>query len=657
MANEPAEPQIHANSIIRLFTVIAILLPLLVSAQDQLTTRSKKAAEAYHRAEKTYAIEDFDETKKLLQQAINIDKKFTEAYLLLGELSAHIKNYHSAIDYYNTAIQLDSSFFKPVYNLLGESYYLVGDYKNAAKCFKTTSRIIAPENAANKMAQFWLKKSELADSLVKKPVARQLKSDLENFNTINDEYINGIRFDNKSFLLTQKARTKANSGGMMKEEFFIVGTEGELFTKQNHFNFLESYGNYGAAFMTADGAKLYFAACGWGDGNGSCDIYIIKRESDTIWSQPLPVPGKVNTSYWESQAALSADETEMYFASNRPGGYGGSDIYKSVKLGDGSWSAAFNLGPEVNTQGDEMSPFIHADGKSLYFSSNGHAFSMGGRDIYFSKADETGRWTKPVNVGYPVNTFANEMNLVVSADATMVFVTSDRGGDSTGFDILMFEPLKQEVFPQAVDYMQVVVLDKISSQRITAAFDLSSSNSETTIQHGETDFNGSFFIALKPSVEYKLQLEKPGYLLYSDLISIEKEALNNKVVHIATLEPLVINKQLVLENVLFETGESVIQPSSFAELNNLAGFLSQNQQYSIEISGHTDAVGSDKENLVLSEERAQAVGLFLQHKGIAANRITTKGYGAAKAVADNETEEGRKQNRRTEIKIIDKNRR
>ena len=654
MANEPAEPQIHANSLIKLFAVVAFLLPLLLSAQDQLTTGSKKAAAAYHKAEKAYALEDFDESKQLLHQAVSIDEKFIEAYLLLGEISAHTKKYQSAVNYYNTAIQIDSNFFKPVYNLLGESYYLVGDYQKAAQCFRTTSRLFPPANAANILAQRWLRKSELADSLVKQPVARQLKSGLDAFNTAGDEYINGIKFDNKTYLLTHKDRNKATSEGMMKEEFYIVGIEGEVYTKQDQFNYLESYGNYGAAAMTADGSKLYFAACGWSEGNGSCDICLVWRENDTVWSQPRQLPGKVNTSYWESQAALSADEKEMYFASNRPGGYGGSDIYKSVKLGDGSWSAGINLGPEINSQGDEMSPFIHADGKSLYFSSNGQAFSMGGRDIYFSRADETGRWTSPVNVGYPVNTFANEMNIVISADARMVFLTSDRGGDSTGFDILAFEPLKQEVFPQSVHYMQVVVLDKASSQRITAAFMLYESDTETTIQHGETDFNGTFFIALKPSVEYKLQLEKPGYLLYSEQLSIGEDVSNENSVHMATLEPLVLNKQVVSNNVLFETGKSTLRPSSFTELSNLAVFLTQNQQYRIEISGHTDAVGTDKDNLVLSEQRAKAVMLFLQEKGVAAARITTKGYGATKAVAGNETEEGRKLNRRTEIKIIDK---
>jgi outer membrane protein OmpA-like peptidoglycan-associated protein len=303
--------------------------------------------------------------------------------------------------------------------------------------------------------------------------------------------------------------------------------------------------------------------------------------------EPKNCGPKVNTKYWESQPSISSDGKTIYFTSNRPGGQGGMDIWKTEMISEGVFSDPVNLGDVVNTPFDEISPFIHFDQKTLYFSSDGH-LGMGGRDLFYAKMQPNGTWNTPVNLGYPINSYKDESGIFINAQGSVAYFASNRPGGFGGLDIYCFE-LEESLRPEPVLFAvkDVDIEDNISI--IEVVFD--------TIKIGD------FF---------------------------------------------------VLPNIFFEFAQSSLLPDSYSELNRLLDYLNKNETVKIEISGHTDNQGADTYNQKLSMERARAVYRYLIDNGIDSHRLLFKGYGAARPLAPNDTEENRAKNRRTEVLILER---
>jgi len=378
---------------------------------------------------------------------------------------------------------------------------------------------------------------------------------------------------------------------------------------------------------------------------------VSRRVGDT-WGRPFNLFGPINTRAWESQPSIAPDGRTLYFASNRPGGYGGQDIWMSVLQDDGMWSEPINLGDSINTGGNEGSPFIHYDNQTLYFVSDGHP-GLGGMDIFYSRRKPDGTWGRPVNLGYPINSHKNEISFYVNSTGDMAYISSDRPGGKGGQDLYVFE-LYREARPLAVSYLQGRLFDAGSHLPLDARFEIINLRTGQVVARAESDMvSGDFLVSLPSDGSYALNISRDGYLFHSE--HFELGSIANQIQPKAIDIPLAEIKQgesIVLRNIFFETNEFHLRPESTQELERLVRMMRENPSIRIEISGHTDNVGTESLNQRLSENRAKAVYDFLVSRGISSNRLKFAGYGMSKPIAPNDTEEGRAQNRRTEIQIL-----
>ncbi|MGE5425237.1 MAG: OmpA family protein, partial [Syntrophothermus sp.] len=414
---------------------------------------------------------------------------------------------------------------------------------------------------------------------------------------------------------------------------------------------INTSGNEGAIFISPDGTYLFFAACNREDGFGSCDIYGARKEGDH-WSIPQNLGPVVNTPSWDSQPSFSSDGKTLYFASKRPGGKGSSDIWKTELQPDGSWTPPVNLGDSINTNLEEMAPFIHPDDQTLYFSSKGHQ-GLGGMDLFYSRKDVNGNWGKPKNLGYPINSYSDEITLVVKPSGDIAYISSDKLGGKGKQDIYSF-PLYQEAQPHQATYFKGVVFDKKTKERLQAVFELIDIASGKTVTKSVSDpMTGEFLLSLPTGRDYALNVSKPDYLFYSDNFSLSGYNSQAKpYIRDIPLQRIQVGEKVVLRNIFFDTDKFTLKTESVIELDKLVTLLKANPALKIEISGHTDNQGGAGYNLTLSKNRAKAVYDYLISKGINTERLTYQGYGMTQPVDVNTTEEGRANNRRTEFKVM-----
>jgi outer membrane protein OmpA-like peptidoglycan-associated protein/Tol biopolymer transport system component len=475
----------------------------------------------------------------------------------------------------------------------------------------------------------------------------------DSINTQYDEYFPVITLDGNSIIITRRY-LRPEPIPHLEEDFFISTRDSNgIFGKTLRIpEPINSNLNEGAQSLSADGRYMFFSLCEErGEiGYGSCDIWC-SRFTNGKWNQPFNLGYPVNTKYWESQPSFSSDGRTLYFCSNRPDGYGTSDIWKTTIKDDGTWSEPENLGSTINTSGMENSPFIHADQKTLYFSSNGHA-GLGGMDIFVARIDEDGKFEKPVNLGFPINTYADEKTLSVNRTGDTAYFASDKLNGLGGDDIYGFA-LYEKARPQVVSYMKGRVLHAETLEPLEAHFELI--NIETGVQKVESysdSKSGGFIVALPVNEQFALNVSKDGYLFYSEHIALTEQNSNEPLKKDVLLSPLKSGEKIILNNVFFAIDKAYLRTESFVELDKLALLLEKNPALHIEVSGHTDNTGSAARNQTLSEQRAAGVVTYLIGKGIAPERMTSVGYGSSKPVASNDTEETRAQNRRTEIKIL-----
>jgi outer membrane protein OmpA-like peptidoglycan-associated protein len=394
---------------------------------------------------------------------------------------------------------------------------------------------------------------------------------------------------------------------------------------------------------------MYFAACDRNDGHGRCDIYYSTYDG-TRWSPGINAGSPVNTTYWESQPSISPNGKMLFFVSNRPGGIGGMDIWYSVRGTDGKWGRPVNPGKIINTAGDEFSPFIYFNGKTLYFSSNGRE-SFGGHDIYYTSLNRDSTWTVPVNLGPAVNTPADETGLVIESSGKRAFFSSIRERNK-GKDIYYID-LPGSVQPEPVSYFKGRVIDKATGAPLTARYELTDLTNRTEVISSVTDNMGGFFVCLPSGYSYGLNVTAGGYMIFSENFDFE-EGYTSSEPYMKTIALNRVRKGefMRMYNVFYDTDSWELLESSIPELEQLLEFLNVNSTVVVEVGGHTDSDGTDEHNQVLSEKRAGSVRSFLIKRGIKPERIFSHGYGETSPVADNITPAGKRLNRRTEITIL-----
>ncbi|RZL63267.1 MAG: hypothetical protein EOO93_07965 [Pedobacter sp.] len=624
---------------------LLIFLCLIVFSASAQNSLNKKAQESFEDAQQYLRQNIYDEGIKFLDAAVKLDPKFQMAYIQLGDIYRRQKNHVEAKKNYRKAITSATTIDPRIYYVLGESELLSGDYAEAKANFLLFQQknIGADEEFINKTKKYLLD-CDFAINAIKSPAKYEPINMGFYINSENRDYFPALTADGQTIIFSRVVNGN--------EDFYTSTKNGKdwqpakpLSNKINTPNY-----NEGAQSISPDGKYLFFTGCNRPDGLGRCDIYVSRKEG-LEWGKAINLGKTINSEYWESQPSISPDGSTLYFVSNRPGGIGSYDIWKSYLSDEGQWTTPVNLGVKINTPYDENTPFIHADGKTLYFASNGWP-GFGDKDIFYSRLSANGEFTTPTNLGYPINTFNEEVGLIVTADGTEgLFSSNIKNGGFGDLDIYHFK-LPENVKPLPITYVKGIVKDKDTKELLSAnvlVIDLASGN--PVFNDYTSKETGDFMAVMPIGSKYSFNVDADGYLFNSQHFELEKLVGNKPFEFEILLEKIKVGSKVTLQNIFFDTNKFELLPTSKVELDILVELLKNNANAEIEIQGYTDNVGEEKLNQKLSENRAKAVYDFLLNNGIDKRRLTFKGFGETNPKADNNTEEGRKQNRRTEFII------
>ncbi|MBN1952255.1 MAG: PD40 domain-containing protein [Bacteroidales bacterium] len=638
----------------RFFLLFILLLSAVhLEAQTDYRTESQRAIKFYQLGRTHYGREDFLHAEEYLKEAINIDSSFQEPYLVLAEVYWDQQRFNEAIAYYKMGLGLDPSFYPRGYLNLGRLQNRMSAYEDAVGSLQTYMKL-APENAEGmSMARKSLKTARFGVQAIKNPVEFEPHPLGPNVNTTMDEYWPSLSADEQMLVITRRVGYyNVAMGSGVQEDFYFSRLDSAGWDKmQSVGSPLNTPDNEGAQTISADGTLMVYTVCNRpGEVIGRCDLFFTELV-DGKWSNPQNMGEPINTTLREKQPSLSADGRTLYFASDRRGTIGKLDIWVCRRNDDGSWSEPVNLGDSINTPGDEQSPFIHQDNKTLYFSSDTHV-GMGGFDLFISRMNQEGRFLDIQNLGYPINTPGDEFGLIVNAKGDVAYYASGRNKNQ-GLDIYQFT-LYEEARPREVSYLKGKVFDEESLRRLKAEFELYNLETGELVNRSySNERSGEFLLCIPTNEDYMLNVQKNGYLFYSDNFALKGVYhLDQPFLKDIPLKPIKEGVTIILKNIFYEVDSYALKTESQHELNKVVSFLEKNPDLHIEISGHTDNTGTMEHNLTLSENRAKAVIEYLTVKGIASDRLSYKGYGFSKPVDTNNTQEGRANNRRTELKIL-----
>lgn len=632
---------------------LIVIQTFVLYGQGEPHTTSRKALKHYNQGKQYYNFLDYRKAVAELKEAVKTDNGFIEAHLMLAEVCVDLKDYPVAISSYKQAVAIDPGFFPNALYNLAHIEHLSGIYNDAKDHYQAFLDQGMGSKKRIVFAGKGIESCEFALEAIRHPVPFKPVNLGENVNSDYDEYWPSLTADEKTLVFTVLVTGEKKhdlSAVSRHEDFYVSKYENGSWAKRENLGPpLNTSQNEGAQSLLVDGKYMFFTACNRKDGHGSCDIYFSAKLQNR-WSVASNIGAPVNTKYWESQPCLSADGNTLYFTSNRPGGKGKMDIWKSSWNDKGNWNKPVNLGDTVNTSGDEMSPYIHPDNQTLYFSSDGH-IGMGGFDLFLVKKHGDGSWCQPENLGYPINTHGDEIGLIVNAKGNKAYFSSDRLSES-GKDIYEFE-LYKKARPQPVSYMTGKVFDIETGKPLIAKFELIDLKSADIVMKAFSGKDGNFLVCIPTNKDYALNVSKEGFLFFSEHFALSgvHEAANPYHRDVP-LSPIFAGRKVVLRNVFFEYNSFRLRDESRVELNKLVEFLSLNSVVIMEIGGHTDNVGDDAYNRTLSENRAEAVYKYLIENQIDKNRLSYKGYGMSQPINDNSTPEGRARNRRTEMKVI-----
>ncbi len=564
--------------------------------------------------------------------------------------------------YLNQALNVDPTvdFMAPVGLYLASKS--LNDFDGAMKWLDYTLAKFPLNSKQQDIINDWKKEVSVEREQVNAGKALLLKP--ENVKVVNlgpdingaeEDYFPSVTADESMLLFT--SRRSGSTGGLGKdgkydEDLWYCKKKenGSWDSPKNFGTPVNIKNNNGIASFTGDGQYVVCARCNEPDGQGSCDIYGATLVGN-MWNAPVNLGSVINSKEWDAQVSISADGKLLVWASTREGGKGNQDIWISRKKENGEWSEPKNLGAPVNTSGNEYSPFLHPDGKTLYFSSNNLSPRIGGLDVYKTTLNEDGTCTQPENLGFPVNTEKNDMYFVLTPSGLKGYLASDRKGGFGGEDIYEIV-YPEEKRSKLVTFVGNVLSDE-TKEALEANIKIEDLDSAKLVgEYISNSASGKFVVILTPGHNYSLTVSKNGYLFYSENFNLPDSNEFKEVRKEVYLQKIKEGKKIVLNNIFFETGKSELTETSKLEIQKLYELLNQNPLIKVEISGHTDNVGNDNSNMKLSQDRAAVVVGVLVGKGIPSNRLVAKGYGKTQPIALNDTDENRQLNRRTEFKIL-----
>jgi outer membrane protein OmpA-like peptidoglycan-associated protein len=618
-------------------------------AVAQSKSAIKKAQQS---TEKGFAKLELDETIAAMQffkEAIRIDSNQARAHAGLALTYSDLKQHAAAVESFRKAKQLDPDAMEPFIPSFAEELAGIGAFQEALGLIDSLSRSPAAQSpGAKKFLEKIRDRYLFAVNYQAKIYDSTYRFDPKNLgpevNTKHPEYLPSLTIDGKQLAFTRNLDTR-------NEDFFVTeGNNNQPWQTATPLpGDVNTPMNEGAMHISQDGEWMVFTACSRPDGYGECDIYISFR-TETGWTPGKNMGGRINTAFWESQPCLSPDKRSLYFVSRRPGGIGGIDLYVSHLSSTGRWGDPVNLGPNINTAGDEQCPFLHADNQTLYFTSVNWP-GYGNDDLFLSRKQPDGSWSKPENLGYPINTIDREGSLIIAADGITAYYASNRSDSYGNMDLYQFK-LPKHARSIPTFWVEGKVTDRKNGKPIPALLNLRDAESGKDVTTVQADVEGNYMVPLPAGRNYLLSIRQNGYFFHSEGFEMKKTTDATPQQLNVSLQPLSTDTAVILKHVYFRTNRAELADSSRAELITLVELLRENPNLVIEISGHTDNQGTASDNLSLSKRRAESVVHFLTDQGIPAERLQAKGYGATRPIAENNNVEGRAKNRRSEMKIL-----
>ncbi len=599
-------------------------------------------------------------TKNLKMAAIYVGNamKFQEdnvhAFYLTGEIAIREGNLYQTEAAWAKTLEICKDYKADLYYFLGIIYMENGKKTLAESCLETFLTKGNRERGYDKDAKSALNEMHLKENLTTNPVPFD-PHPVRQISTTADEYLAIISPDEEFCFFTrrQKKRDKyAGPGAEMRvvEEFTLAEKVDAQFSTGNALEspFNESF-NEGGASVTANNNELFFTVCKVDEkGYQNCDIYYCKKEYGS-WSSIVPLTEKVNKpDSWESQPSVSANGDVLYYTSNRAGGIGGLDLWSTKRLPNGEWEEPKNLGNVINTTKNEKSPFIHSDSQTLYFASDGLP-NLGGYDIFYSKFDEEAKaWTEPVNIGYPINTESDEIGLFVSLNGKKAYFNSNKLKGMGGWDLYEFD-LYEAARPEKVALLKGVLVDE--NQEVVRDVELEVKNLKTKeitkVSVDQETGKYATVVRLKEEENIILKVNKKGTAFTSKFVDADDENGSGVIKTDLEVSPITVGKEYRLNDITFPSNSYELNESARQIIDEFMLFLADYPSVKIDIQGHTDDVGHDHDNLVLSQNRARVVYEYIVAHGIAASRLNNHGYGEERPIEPNTTEAGRAKNRRT----------
>ena len=450
-----------------------------------------------------------------------------------------------------------------------------------------------------------------------------------------------------SLMIFSSKRKRRGLTGVVDEDLYTTHKEGVSWSDAEPLpKPINSPNNEGSACLSKDGRTIFFARCECSTCRGNCDLYTATRGADGKWSTPKSLGNLVNSPAWDSQPTLSQNEDTLYFASDRLGGFGLSDIYFTHKLRNGQWSPAENMGPVINTRENEVSPFYHPLYHVLYFSSRGQLLNFGDFDIY-KTYKVAGRWQEPKNIGPLVNGKGSEYYFTIDRDSKNLYYARSEAQELNNLDLYSF-PLPMEAQPLATTRVEGTLLDSMSSKPLNGIVSIIDTDNGIEVASKFIRPDGTFDFELIEGSHYAMLIQSP------DFFSVEKQfALKGDTVMTLLTNSIDYKLPLIFKNLEFEAGKSDVLPAMHSTLDRIAVFLVDHPTFRLSIAGHTDSRGDPDVNEKLSQDRAEAIRRYIERKGkLQPNRIESFGYGSFKPLKDELTDADAKVNRRVEFRLI-----
>ncbi|MCU0451406.1 MAG: OmpA family protein [Bernardetiaceae bacterium] len=534
-----------------------------------------------------------------------------------------------------------------------EAYRLIlkhfrGDLRQAIRRYDSLSRFERPMYVGLERYYEMLELRKDIDTL--KPPQGVLLNMGQEINSTFEDYGITLSRDDKTMIFTSRRHrgpgaATVNGKPAFNEDLFVarrIGDDHQLWEQAHPFADLNSGHNEGSPCISADGNTLIFARCDAPDGKGNCDLYVSQRVDNRYWDDPKPL-ANINSAGWDSHPSFSVTEDTLFFASDRQGGFGGADIYFSVRDPRGFWALPRNLGPVVNTRKNEVSPFLHHRYNVLYFSSDGQLLNFGDFDIYKTHF-VGGRWSEPKNLGPLVNSEGREFYFAIDAASEKLYYARAEKGNDKSLDIFSF-PMPMEARPTATVRFTGRVKEAQTGEVFKGEVHLIDLDERVEIMPRHIRDDGSFEFELIKDRRYMIIVRGEKFFRIQEIFFIE----GDKDVNLAARSI----KNIKFESIEFEENRAKILPAMEADLKSVVDFLVDYPEYNLKISGHTDAAGNAAQNLKLSQERASNIADYLVQQGqLDPRRITAVGYGSKRPLVKPEkSEQDRKLNRRVEFRI------